>query len=108
MCDHPIRRLHWSRFAFILLVYFSRLCTANVDGPVEMMTYTQCLKEDGTMEADITVSKGHDNQYTVIATDTAHRHVEALLRRGLDPEANKHVTVTGKISFLFALSDNVH
>jgi hypothetical protein len=75
-----------------------------VDGPAEMMTYTQCLKEDGTMEADITVSKGHDNQYTVIATDTAHRHVETLLRRGLDPEANKHVTVTGMFILPMLLS----
>lgn len=68
-----------------------------MDGEVEMMTYTQCLSEGGTMEADITVSKGHDNQYIVIATDSAHRHVETLLRRGLDPEGNKHVTVTGNI-----------
>lgn len=75
---------------------FFRLCTADVDGPVETITYTQCLKEDGTMEADITVSKQHDNQYIVIATDTAHRHVETLLKRNLDPDANKHVTVTGE------------
>jgi glycine cleavage system aminomethyltransferase T len=67
-----------------------------VDGAPEMLTYTQCLKEDGTMEADITVSKGHDGQYVVIATDTAHRHVETLLRRGLDPNGDKHVTVAGR------------
>ena len=75
---------------------FFRLCTADVDGAVETITYTQCLREDGCMEADITVSKQHDNMYTVIATDTAHRHVETLLKRNLDPEGNKHVTVTGK------------
>ena len=69
-----------------------------MDGAPETITYTQCLKEDGTMEADITVSKGHDNQFIVIATDTAHRHVETLLRRGLDPEAKKHVTVTGELN----------
>ena len=76
-----------------------RLCTADVDGAVETITYTQCLKEDGTMEADITVSKQHDGQYIVIATDTAHRHVETLLKRNLDPEGNKHVTVTGNNTF---------
>ena len=60
-----------------------------------MITYTQCLSETGTMEADITVSKGENGHYMVIATDTAHRHVETLLRRGLDPDASKHVTVAG-------------
>ena len=51
-----------------------RLCTADVDGEVETITYTQCLSEAGTMEADITISKQRDGQYMVIATDTAHRH----------------------------------
>ena len=81
---------------FLNFGVFFRLCTADVDGAVETITYTQCLREDGCMEADITVSKQHDNMYTVIATDTAHRHVETLLKRNLDPEGNKHVTVTGK------------
>lgn len=45
------------------------------------------------MEADITVCKQPDNQYLVIATDSMHRHVETLLKRGLDPQADKHVTV---------------
>ena len=74
-----------------------RLCTADVDGEVETITYTQCLSEAGTMEADITISKQRDGQYMVIATDTAHRHVETLLKRGLDPHADKHVTVTGRV-----------
>ena len=53
----------------------NRLCTANVDGASEMITYTQCLSPRGTMEADITVNKLCDGQYIVIATDTAHRYV---------------------------------
>lgn len=89
--------------SFVALLCCCRLCTADVDGAVDMITYTQCLREDGCMEADITVSKQHDNQYVVIATDTAHRHVETLLKRGLDPEANKHVTVTGEFVFCLLL-----
>jgi glycine cleavage system aminomethyltransferase T len=87
-------------FFCVHMMPYCRLCTANVDGDVEMMTYTQCLSPDGTMEADVTVAKGHDNQYLLIATDTAHRHVEAHLRRNLDPEGCKHVTITGNLSAL--------
>lgn len=35
------------------------------------------------MEADITVTKLADEKFMVIATDTAHRHSEALLRRAV-------------------------
>lgn len=71
----------------------NRLCTANVDGPKDMITYTQWLNEDGKMEADVTVSKLDDNKFIVIATDTMHRHVETWARRHLDPEGTKHVTI---------------
>ena len=81
-----------------------RLCTANVDGEKDMITYTQCLSEDGTLEADITVSKASWDQFTVICTDTAHRHVQALLNRNLDPDATKNVTVTGMLDILYTLN----
>ena len=71
-----------------------RLCTANIDGPVDTITYTQCLNADGLMEADITVTKQAENQFLVIATDTMHRQFEMLLRRNLDPSGEKNVTVT--------------
>lgn len=74
--------------------FIFRLCTANIDGPVNMMTYTQCLNDQGYMEADITVSKQSWDQYMVIATDTMHRHVETLLRRNLDVNGDRHVVVT--------------
>lgn len=77
----------------LLLSMFFRLCTANVDGPNDTITYTQCLNDDGKMEADITVCKMTSERFIVIATDTMHRHVETLLRRKLDPTATKHVTV---------------
>ena len=46
------------------------------------------LNERGTLEADLTVTKlgltsllGGEGSFLVVATDTAHRHVESLLKR---------------------------
>lgn len=68
-----------------------RLCTADVDGPVDVITYTQLLNDDGKMEADVTVCKLATDKFLVIATDTMHRHVETWLSRNLDPSGTKHV-----------------
>ncbi|RYZ15399.1 MAG: FAD-dependent oxidoreductase, partial [Myxococcaceae bacterium] len=70
------------------------LSTANVDGPEHTITYTQWLNEAGRMEADLTVTKLARDKYLVVATDTAHRHVEAWMRRHLDPQGDRHVTIT--------------
>lgn len=69
------------------------LCTADVNGPVDTITYTQMLNEDGKLEADITVTKISHNKFMVIATDTMHRHVESHLQRLLDPSGEKAVIV---------------
>jgi glycine cleavage system aminomethyltransferase T/glycine/D-amino acid oxidase-like deaminating enzyme len=74
----------------------NRLSTANVDGKEGEITYTQWLNDDGKMEADLTVCKldptnntilgggGGENggSYLVVATDTAHRHVQNWMNRG--------------------------
>ena len=57
------------------------LSVNNVDGAAGVITYTQWLNSGGTIEADLTVTKLDDDQYWVVASDTAHRHVEALMRR---------------------------
>ena len=72
----------------------NRLSTANVDGAVGMITYTQWLNPDGKMEADITITKMADDKYLVVVTDTMHRHVETWARRNLDPEGKNHVFIT--------------
>jgi glycine cleavage system aminomethyltransferase T/glycine/D-amino acid oxidase-like deaminating enzyme len=63
----------------------NRLSANNVDGNPGRITYTQWLNERGTLEADLTVSKldgaQFDAQYLVVASDTAHGHVLARLRR---------------------------
>ena len=74
-----------------------RLSANAVDGPSGAITYTQWLNERGTIEADLTVTKLADDSFWVVATDTAHRHVESQLRRGIDAlDARASVTdVTG-------------
>lgn len=72
----------------------NRLCTANVDGPVSTITYTQWLDEDGKMQADLTVTKMAEDKFLVVATDTMHRHVETWAKRHLDPNGNAHVMLT--------------
>ena len=59
----------------------NRLSTANVDGAPGEIVYTQWLNERGTLEADLTVMKLATDKFIVVATDTAHRHVEAWMRR---------------------------
>jgi glycine cleavage system aminomethyltransferase T/glycine/D-amino acid oxidase-like deaminating enzyme len=59
----------------------NRISANNVDGAPGLITYTQWLNEGGTLEADLTVTKFDDERYWVVASDTAHRHVETHLRR---------------------------
>ena len=49
--------------------------------PRGCITYTQWLNEGGTLEADLTVTKLDDERFWVVASDTAHRHVETWMRR---------------------------
>ncbi|MFQ5523918.1 MAG: FAD-dependent oxidoreductase [Acidimicrobiia bacterium] len=63
--------------------FLDRLSTARVDGEAGKITYTQWLNESGTIEADLTVTKLVEDRFWVVATDTAHRHVETWMRRHL-------------------------
>ena len=83
----------------------NRLATADVSTPPPgsgweegAITYTQFLSPRGTLEADLTVTRlphrsltsggaaGGADAYLVVATDTAHRHVEMLLTSGIGSE----------------------
>ncbi len=57
------------------------LSTNAVNEDAQTITYTQWLNERGTLEADLTVTKLADDEFLVVATDTAHRHVETIMRR---------------------------
>ena len=58
-----------------------RLSANRVTEETGRVTYTQWLNEHGRLEADLTVTKLTDDRFLVVATDTAHRHVEAWMRR---------------------------
>jgi 4-methylaminobutanoate oxidase (formaldehyde-forming) len=58
-----------------------QLSANRVDGEPGVITYTQWLNEGGTLEADLTVTKLDDERFWVVASDTAHRHVETRMRR---------------------------
>jgi 4-methylaminobutanoate oxidase (formaldehyde-forming) len=64
----------------------------RVDGAPGVVTYTPWLDEAGRVQADLTVTKLADDRFWVVASDTAHRHVETWLERHLP--AGAHVWVT--------------
>ena len=68
-----------------------RLSTNRVNEDAGRIVYTQWLNEQGLLEADLTVTKLADDDFFVVATDTAHRHVETWMRRHI---GDQHVTVT--------------
>jgi glycine cleavage system aminomethyltransferase T/glycine/D-amino acid oxidase-like deaminating enzyme len=53
----------------------------NVNGECERVTYTQFLNTLGKLEADLTVTKLDEERFWVVASDTAHRHVETWMKR---------------------------
>ena len=57
------------------------ISTNRVDGKAGIITYTPWLNSEGTIEADLTVTKLDETSFWVVATDTAHRHVESWIRR---------------------------
>ena len=67
------------------------LSANDVDGRAGRITYTQWLNEAGTLEADLTVTKLDDDDFWVVASDTAHRHVETWMRRHI---GEQHAFVT--------------
>ncbi len=68
------------------------LSANNVDGPASTITYTQWLDEAGKLQADLTVCKLGDDKFWVVASDTAHRHVETWMKRHIDAtDARAHV-----------------
>ena len=70
------------------------LCsTALVDGPVGETVYTQWLREDGLMAADLTITKLDDTKFMVVVTDTMHNTAQAHVRRAAT-RYGKQVVVT--------------
>jgi 4-methylaminobutanoate oxidase (formaldehyde-forming) len=70
----------------------NRISANDVDGDAGRVTYTQWLNDDGRLEADLTVTKLEPDRFLVVATDTAHRHVETWMRRHIAPGSHMFVT----------------
>ena len=68
------------------------LSANRVDGPAGVITYTPWLDEAGRLQADLTVTKLGNDRFWVVASDTAHRHVETWLRRHVPDDAHAFVT----------------
>ncbi|WP_343907234.1 FAD-dependent oxidoreductase [Nocardioides aquiterrae] len=60
-----------------------RVSAGDVTAAAETITYTQWLDEGGRIEADLTVTKLADDDFLVVASDTAHGHVLAWLGRAV-------------------------
>lgn len=58
-----------------------RVSAGAVDEDAETITYTQWLDEDGRIEGDLTVTKLAEDDFLVVASDTAHGHTSAWLTR---------------------------
>ena len=58
-----------------------RLSANAVNGDPGVITYTQWLNAAGRIEADLTVTKLADDDFYVVASDTAHRHALTWMRR---------------------------
>ena len=71
------------------------ISAAAVDRAPGRITYTQWLDEGGRLQADLTVAKLDDERYWVVASDTAHRHVETHLKRAFDGYHAFATDVTG-------------
>ena len=81
--------------------FLNRLSTANVAGGDATITYTQWLNEQGTIEADLTVTQLAPDQFLVVATDTMHHHVQSHMMKRLSRDIHATVTdVTGQYTQL--------
>src|SRR5262249_111383 len=68
-----------------------RISANEVAAEPGRITYTQWLNDCGTLQADLPVTMLGDEQFYVVASDTAHRHAETWMRRHL---ADSHAFVT--------------
>ena len=77
-----------------------RISANTVDGEPGVITYTQWLNEGGTLEADLTVTKLEDDRFLVVASDNAHGHVQAWLRRHIGDDRAFATDVTSSLAQL--------
>ena len=70
----------------------NRICANNVAVPVGRIVYTQWLNEQGTMEADMTVTRLSQDVYLLVLVDAIQVHVETWLKHNIPSKAHVFVT----------------
>ena len=79
----------------------NRISCNDLDVPVGRITYTQWVNEAGGIEADLTITRRGEQDFLVVCSDTAHRHVETWMRRRFEPDARVAISdVTGAYAML--------
>ena len=69
------------------LAQLNRLSCNELDVPPGRITYTQWVNAAGGIEADLTITRRGEQDFLVVCSDTAHRHVETWMRRHFEPDA---------------------
>ena len=64
----------------------------DIDVPIGRIVYTQWTNVRGGIEADLTITRLAEEEFMVVCSDTAHRHVETWMRRNF--RADAHATIT--------------
>ena len=82
--------------------HLNRICANNIAVPRGRCVYTQWLNENGTIEADLTVTRLTEDQFLVLSGDETIPAVLTWLKRNVPPEA--HVFVTNISSAYSVLS----
>ncbi len=73
-----------------------RISANQVAAEPGRITYTQWLNDRGRLEADLTVTMLDDDEFFVVASDTAHRHALTWMRRHFgDAHANAADVTSG-------------
>jgi glycine cleavage system aminomethyltransferase T len=79
----------------------NRICANNVSVPVGTIVYTQWLNEQGTIEADVTVTREADDQFLVVSAAATQVRDLAWLRRSIPASARCWVTdITSALAVL--------
>jgi 4-methylaminobutanoate oxidase (formaldehyde-forming) len=68
--------------------YLNYICANNVSVPLGKCVYTQWCNENGTIEADLTVTRLAEDQYLILTADATVVAVMSWLRRHIPPEAH--------------------
>jgi len=81
--------------------YLNLISANNVAVPVGKCVYTQWLNKNGTIEADLTVTRMAEDQFLVLTGDSTITAVQAWLRRNIPSDAHVFVTnITSAYSVL--------